>query len=158
MAPNSPQYKSRLVWAIKSRAGWLAASQTDMPASETYFTVGLLLAQKLAELRWSALIQVGLGEVRRAQHHYEEARALFESSLAHFQTATRTLHRSLALPPLAASYVESLTHVFVKARAHLEPSVCAEARARGKTLTLTQALDQAKQLLSAWDKVSRGER
>lgn len=74
-------YRLKALWG----AGWLAATQSDIPAATTYFEEGLSLAQKSQEPRWIGLTQTGLGEVRRAQQRYEEARQLFESSLEIFR-------------------------------------------------------------------------
>jgi len=69
-------FKLKALWG----AGWLAENQSDISAATACFEEGLLLAQKLEEPRWIALLQTGMGQVRRAQQRYSEARQLFESS------------------------------------------------------------------------------
>ncbi len=73
-------FKCKALWG----AGWLAENQSDIPAAAAAFQAGLALAKTLAEPRWIALLQTGLGQVRRAQQRYPEARQLFESSLEIF--------------------------------------------------------------------------
>lgn len=73
-------FKLKALWG----AGWLAENQSDIPTATTCFEAGLSLAQQLQEPRWIALLQTGMGQVRRAQQRYAEARQLFESSLEIF--------------------------------------------------------------------------
>jgi len=75
-AEVADNFKLKALWG----AGWLAENQSDIPAATACFEEGLLLAQKLEEPRWIALLQTGMGQVRRAQQRYPEAGQLFESS------------------------------------------------------------------------------
>lgn len=81
-AEVADSFKLKALWG----AGWLAENQSDIPAATACFEEGLALAQKLQETRWIALLQTGMGQVRRAQQRYAEARQLFESSLEIFTT------------------------------------------------------------------------